>query len=159
MCKFREATENDFEEICSLVKSREEMFLLFPKGNYPFTVAQLRELSKERIELTVVVDKCEIIGFANIYNHEENKYAFIGNVIIEEEHRGKGLGAEIVSYMLNQAFTKYGLPEVRISVFSENTPALLLYTGFGFTPYAVEERRNFEGRRIALIHMKLENNK
>jgi RimJ/RimL family protein N-acetyltransferase len=157
MCVYREAKETDFEEICSLVKTREEMFLIFPKGVFPFTVAQLTELSKERKELTVVVDNHRIIGFANIYNYKEKEYAFIGNVIIEEKHRGKGLGKDIVSHMLRQAFIKYGLPEIRISVFSENTPALLLYSGFGFIPYAIEERKNHEGRRVALVHMKIEN--
>ncbi|SEH07614.1 GNAT family N-acetyltransferase [Candidatus Venteria ishoeyi] len=159
MYKYREATENDFNEICSLIKSREEMFLVYPKGNYPLTVAQITELSKERMELTVAVDEFGIVGFANIYDYNENEYVFIGNVIIEKQYRGKGLGKEIVSYMLEKAFVKYGLCEVRISVFSENIPALLLYSNFGFTPYALEERKNHEGRRVALIHMKMENNR
>ena len=57
--------------------------------------------------------------------------------------------------MLEQAYKYHNLQEVRISVFSENTPALLLYSGFGFTPYEIEERKNQLGKRVALIHMKL----
>ena len=159
MHEYREATENDFGEICSLVKNRKEMSLIFPNGKYPFSVAQLKELSRNRKELTVVVGDHGIIGFANIYNHKEKEYAFIGNLIIEDKYRGKGLGKELTSYMLKQAFGKYELPEVRISVFSDNIPALLLYTDFGFLPYAIEERKNYEGRRVALIHMKIINKK
>ncbi|MEN8215546.1 MAG: GNAT family N-acetyltransferase [Pseudomonadota bacterium] len=155
MCEFREATENDFEGICKLVKSKEELFLVYPSGKYPFTVAQVRELSQVRKELTVAVDRNEIIGFANLYNYEPSKYAFIGNVVINKSHRGRGLGKEIISYMLKIAYKKHNLPEVRISVFSENTPALLLYSGFGFAPYEIEERKNPQGNRVALIHLKM----
>ena len=155
MHEFREAKENDYKGICSLVRNSDEMFFFHPKGNYPLTVDQLRRLSKDRKELTVVIDKNEIIGFANIYNYKENNNAFIGNVIIKREHRGKGVGKALVLYMLDKALNKYGLPKVRISVFSENTSALLLYSGLGFKPYAVEERENRAGKRVALIHMEV----
>ncbi len=154
MCKFREATEEDFEDICKLIKSKDELFLVYPNGKYPFTVSQVKELSEVRKELTVAVDGNEIIGFANLYNYEPGVLAFIGNVIIEESYRGKGLGKEIVSYMLNKAREKHALSEVRISVFSENIPALLLYSSFGFMAYEVEERKKPKGNRAALIHMK-----
>jgi len=154
MCKYREATENDFEGICNLIKSKEELFLVYPKGQFPLTVAQLRELSRVRKELTVAIEGNKIIGFANLYNYKQDESAFIGNVVIDKSHRGKGLGKEIVSYMLKQADIKHNLTEVMISVFSENTPALLLYSGFGFAPYEIEERKNQQGKRVALIHMK-----
>lgn len=156
MCKFREAAEEDFDNICKLIKSKGELFLVYPSGSYPFTVSQVKELSEVRKELTVAVAGSEIIGFANLYNYEPGVLAFIGNVIIDEGYRGKGLGKEIVSYMLNKAREKYALPEIRISVFSENVPALLLYSGFGFMPYEIEERKNPKGNRVALIHMKKE---
>jgi len=56
--------------------------------------------------------------------------------------------------MLKTAFEKHKLAEIKISVFSDNTPALLLYSGFGFSPCEIEERRYPSGRRVALIHMK-----
>ena len=155
MCELREATEKDFEGICKLIKSKEELFLVYPNGKYPLTVTQLRELSQVRKELTVAVEENEIVGFANLYNNEPSKYAFIGNVVIDKSCRGRGLGKEIVSYMLKIVYEKYNLPEVRISVFSENTPALLLYSGFGFVPYEMEERKSPQGKRVALIHMKM----
>jgi len=57
--------------------------------------------------------------------------------------------------MLEKAKNKFNLPEVRVSVFSENTRALLLYKSIGFIPYEVEERINTKSKRVALIHMKL----
>ena len=60
----------------------------------------------------------------------------------------------VVSTAIEKAFAKYALPEVHISVFSDNIPALLLYAGFGFIPYDIEEKTEPNGNRAALIHMK-----
>ncbi|HFC91563.1 MAG TPA: GNAT family N-acetyltransferase [Leucothrix mucor] len=154
MYEIREATEKYFEGICDLIDSEEELFWVYPNGEYPLTVSQVIKLSKERKELTVAVDDNEVIGFANLYNYQPNKVAFIGNVVIGKRHRGKGLGKEIISYMLGKVIGKYNLPEARISVFSDNVPALLLYSTFGFSPYKIEERKSPKGIRVALIHMK-----
>jgi len=156
MCIFREVTEQDYEGICKLIRSEEELFLVYPKGQYPFTVAQLHKIAQLRRELTVAVDGYKIVGFANLYNFKPQQSAFIGNVIIGESHRGSGLGRKIVTRMLSIAFEKHQLPVVNISVFSNNTPALLLYSDFGFKPYEIEEREDHQGQRAALIHMKLE---
>jgi len=40
-----------------------------------------------------------------------------------KKHWGRGVGKEIVKYMLKIAFEKLNLPEIRISVFSEKTLA------------------------------------
>lgn len=155
MIKIREATEKDFKEVCGLVKTKEELFWVYPSGTYPLDEAQLMKIQRDRKELTVVVVNGKIAGFANLYDYKENESAFIGNVLVGREYRGQGLGRKIVSYMLNAAFEKYHLPEVKISVFSENALALLLYSGFGFFPYEIEERKNPEGKRVALIHMRI----
>ena len=156
MCKFKEATKNDFEGICHLIKSKEELFLVYPNGKYPFTIEQVEELSEVRKELTIVTEGDEIIGFANLYDYKPGELAFIGNVVIEKNYRGNGLGKSIVLYMLKIAYEKLNLPEVRISVFSENTPAMLLYSSIGFAPYSIEERVDSSNNRVALVHMKLE---
>ena len=154
MCKFREVSEKDFQEISNLIKSEDELFLVYPKGEYPLTVDQVKDISESRIELTVAVNKGKIIGFANLYNYEPSAVAFIGNVIIDSNYRGRGVGRKIIKHMLIQARDKYSLPEVRISVFSDNVVALLLYSDFGFIPYSIEERSDPKGRRAALIHLK-----
>ncbi len=155
MYKIRAATERDFNGISKLITSREELFRVYPSGTYPFTESQVKVLAQKRRELTVAVNGDEVIGFANLYDDDQKILAFIGNVIITPHHRGKGLGKEIIAYMLEKAFNKHNLPEIRISVFSDNTPALLLYSNFGFLPYDIEERNDSDGNRTALIHMKM----
>ncbi len=159
MCEFREATTKDYPGICRLIKNQEELFWVYPEAQYPLTVEQVTALSQTRKELTVAIDKNELIGFANLYDDEKNKAVFIGNVVIDQSQRRRGMGKAMISHMIKVTYLKYNLPEVRISVFSENVPALLLYSGFGFTPYEIEERKNQSGHRVALIHMKMDRSK
>lgn len=154
--EIREAAAEDFEAIVRLVPSQEELFLVYPKGTHPFSVDQLRALAEIRKELTVVLKNKEVIGFANLYDLEDYHWVFIGNVVISRTFRATGLGRELIEHMVRVAFEKYGLPETRISVFNENTPALLLYASIGFKPYAIEARQNPTGKRVALIHMRLQ---
>ncbi|WP_345986339.1 GNAT family N-acetyltransferase [Sulfurimonas sp. HSL-1656] len=154
--ELREATPLDFGAIAQLVPTLDELFRVYPKGTHPFTVDQVRFLAASREELTVAVEGGKVIGFANLYNIEQGHYAFIGNVVVAKEFRGQGVGRLLVSHMTRQAFDKYDVHEVRISVFNDNTAALLLYARMHFKPYAVEERINPSGMRVGLIHMGLE---
>ncbi len=153
MFTIRPADLKDCEGICGLITSAEELFLVYPSGKFPFTVEQVQELFKVRQDLTVAVCEERIVAFANLYGHEAGKHAFIGNVVVDAAFRGRGLGREMVSHILGKAFEKYALPEVRISVFNDNTPALLLYASMGFSPYDVEVREKPNGEKTALIHM------
>jgi ribosomal protein S18 acetylase RimI-like enzyme len=155
MHKFRQARETDFEGICKLITSKEELYLIYPAGKYPFTVNQIKELSQVRKELTVIELENNIIGFANFYNYQQGQSAFIGNVVIDRKYRGRGLGKELISHMLKVACEKYDLPEIRISVFNDNTTALLLYRCFGFAPYELEAKIGPNDNRVVLIHMKM----
>ncbi|MDX9765764.1 MAG: GNAT family N-acetyltransferase [Ectothiorhodospiraceae bacterium] len=151
----RPAGEADHPAICALIPSPEELFLVYPRGRHPLTVEQLASLAAERHALTVMTDGEQVIGFANLYGLEAGSHAFIGNVIVARTHRGQGLGRRLVRYMLDVAFGRHELREVCISVFNDNTAALLLYAGLGFVPYAIEERRHPQGRRTALLHLRL----
>lgn len=152
--KFREAIREDFDAITQLFTTPEEMFLIYPKGTFPLTHEQVDTIFKERIALTVLEDNQSVIGFANFYNYQPNLSAFIGNVVIDKAYRGQSLGKKMIHFMLDIASRKLHLKEVKISVFCDNTPALLLYSSFGFIPYAVEEMLDYEGKRVALLHMR-----
>lgn len=155
--QIRDASEADMDHICRLFTSEQELFWIYPKARYPFTPDQLGELYAVRRDLTVALDQGRIVGFANLYDLEPGSHIFIGNVVVAAACRGKGLGRTLVAHMLRLARNRYALPEVRISVFSDNTRAVLLYSSIGFTPYRIEERKDFSGKRVALIHMKLRN--
>lgn len=152
---FRPVAEKDYPTICHLVESEEELFRIYPRGTYPLTPEQIGKLARERLALTVAELDGSIIGFANLYDHEPHASAFIGNAVIDKCQRGKGYGRALINHMVCIAFDELDLPEARISVFADNTPALLLYHALGFRPCDMEERQTRQGKRTALIHMAL----
>ena len=154
MYTIRAVQKADFVAITQLVQSQEELFLVYPKGQYPWTLEQLEQLYQQRSAFTVMETAQDIVGFANLYNLEPGKQAFIGNVILHASHRGQGLGRQLIAHMMNLAYEQYQVSELKISVFNENTPALLLYASLGFQPYALESVQHPDGHRLALLHMK-----
>lgn len=76
-------------------------------------------------------------------------------MVIDRSRRGQGLGRRLVDHMLDLSFARHRLPEVRISVFCHNTPALMLYAGPGFKPYDIGLREHPRGRRVPLLNMRL----
>ncbi|MEN8166413.1 MAG: N-acetyltransferase [Pseudomonadota bacterium] len=153
MVEFLEAKEGDYQAICDLVSSPDELYWVHPRGHYPWTPEQIRRLASERKELTVAVREGEILAFANLYDLQPKSHAFIGNLIVGSGYRKQGIGREMLRHMLALAVEKYRLAEARISVFSHNVQALLLYADLGFTPYGIEERRDLHGERVALVHL------
>ena len=153
---YRRANADDYVAITNLITTPEELFRVYPAGRFPFTLEQLNQLALVRMELSVATVANQVVAFANLYGYEPNQHIFIGNLVIDQAYRGNGIGEGMVRYLLKQVFYKYRLMEARISVFSDNIPALLLYSKMGFEPYQLEERKNFNKQRVVLLHMKMD---
>ncbi len=152
--RIRPAVVADFAAIAQLIQDPMEFFYVHPTGHFPWSVEQLQQLADTREELSVVERTRQVVGFADLYRIVPDESAFIGNLIIGREVRGQGAGRALIEYMTEQAVTRYRVREIRLSVFNGNTPALLLYARMQFTPYAQEERLDWRGQPVVLIHMK-----
>jgi ribosomal protein S18 acetylase RimI-like enzyme len=150
--QFIEAERNHFSEIAKLPSSPEELYLVYPSGHYPWTIEQLDKLHETRKDFTIAVITGSVAAFANLYNVKPGESAFIGNVIVGDDHKGKGLGKALTEHMLKVCKEKYrAVPH--LSVFGFNARAMLMYSSMGFMPYDVESRKNLRGEAVALIHM------
>lgn len=149
----RPVKADDIRTICSFPQNARELFYMFPKAQYPLTETQLSNAITQRFDSTVAESQNSIVGFANFYRAETGGVCCIGNVIVAQEARGRGVATFIVETMTALAFDRYDATEVQISCFNENTAGLLLYSKLGFSPFAVEERISLDSRRSALIHM------
>jgi hypothetical protein len=69
--------------------------------------------------------------------------------------RKLGFGRKIVVYMVELAFRKYSVAQVRVSVVAENTVSQLGCVRGGFRPYSVMERKNRNGKRVPLPNLRL----
>ena len=145
---------NDLDQICKLPLNQEELFFMFPKANFPLTVAQLQAAIENRTDSTVFLYNSGIVGFANFYEVQINEYCSIGNVIIHSNYRNKGIGKYLIEKLESIAIDKYNAKEIHISCFCTNTRGILLYSKLGYIPYGIEERLDYLNNKTALIKMK-----
>jgi len=150
----REVTDDDLVLICSFPKSAEELFLLFPSAAYPLTVPQLKASVMSRYDSTVIMSEGAVVGFANFYEVIKYDHCSIGNVIVDPQHRGQGLGEYLIGVMEEIAITKYHVKEIHISCFNSNVVGLLLYTKLGYKPYKIDKRLDKYLKPLALINTK-----
>ena len=151
----RPVSEDDIDVICRFPQSAEELFFLFPKADFPLFPSQLQNAIDQRSDSTVVELDGNVVAFANFYRWEPGGCCSIGNVIVSPKARGHGVGRFLIERMIDLAFSKHHAAEVSVSCFNRNVAGLLFYPKLGFTPYAVEERKEKNGDRVALIHMRL----
>jgi len=151
----RPVQESDLEIISGFAVDEKELFFFYPKATFPLTPDQLRLSIESRRDSTVVEMNGEVTGFANFYQWEQRGYCSIGNVVISQSARGLGACRYLMQVMIALASENYQTKEVRIACFNENTAALLLYRSLGFLPFDVEQRKDKQGKRVALIHMRL----
>lgn len=145
----------DIQFICGFPQSEDELFFMFPKAKFPLSFSQLWDAIAQRSDSSVVELDGEVIAFANFYRWEFGGCCSIGKVIVSPATRGRGVGRYLIEQMISFAFEKYQVTEVTVSCFNQNVAGLLLCTQLGFHPYAVEERKDRKGVRVALIHMRL----
>ena len=151
----RPVAESDLQAVCGFPQTEDELFFLFPKAEFPLTPVQLREAIAQRADSTVVELDDEAVAFANFYRWEADGRCSIGNVVVSPQVRGRGVGRYLIEQMIALAFSKHRAAEVTVSCFNQNLAGLLFYPKLGFQPYAIEERLDKRGRRLALIHMRL----
>lgn len=151
----RPVRAEDVLAICNFPQTPKELFFMFPKAQYPLTDDQLLASIAQRSDSTVVEENGSVIGFANFYKFERGGVCAIGNVIVSPTARGKGVAKFLVETMVGLAIDRHRASEVQLSCFNENTAGLLLYPQLGFVPFEIEERLSPDGRRVALLNMRL----
>ncbi|WMI99041.1 GNAT family N-acetyltransferase [Pseudomonas chlororaphis subsp. aurantiaca] len=151
---FRPVQERDIPRICSFAGNPEELFFFFPAATWPLTHEQLRASIAQRSDSTVIERDDQVLGFANFYHWETQGTCTIGNLIVDPEARGAGVAGQLIGEMLRIARDKHQAAQVTLSCFNDNVAGLLLYPKLGFVPFAIEERRNKQNERVALIHLR-----
>lgn len=150
----RPVSAEDVLTICEFPQDPQELFFMFPAGQYPLTEAQLSASIARRSDSTVIEQDGAVVGFANFYKFERDGICAIGNLIVSPEARGQGVATFLVNAMERLALERHGAKEVQLSCFNENTAGLILYPRLGFVPFDIEERAAPDGRRVALIHLR-----
>jgi len=150
----RDIEERDYPLICHMAQNQQDLFYSFPMADFPLMEEALKKELQNRIDPLVVVYQGKTVAYADFYRCQRGKKCSIGHVIVDPSVRGLGIGGYLLKVMANRAFEAYSVAEVHVACYSENTAALVLYTQLGFLPFSMEERRDKDGRRVVLLHLK-----
>ena len=152
----REFTRDDIPRLVDWVNSGGEDFFVRWAGtafDYPLTEPQLEAHMAEaegaeatrRIFTAVDPATGEVVGYAEFSRIDrKNRSASISRLLVgEPSARGKGVGKQIVSRLLDVAFGEMSLHRVDLYVLELHISALSMYKSLGFKTegHLVEARR------------------
>lgn len=78
----------------------------------------------------------KVAGMAVIYVHKYKKlqHQSLFAIILDEKYRGKGLGTQLMKYLIEEAKQSHGIELLHLEVY-EGNPAQRLYEKLGFKEY------------------------
>jgi ribosomal protein S18 acetylase RimI-like enzyme len=159
MISHKDLTKDDLETICSFPQNTEELFYISPKFEYPLTPDQILKLSENRASPTVIIDSKfnKPIAYVNLYDlNNEDSSCCLGNVIVSQEYRGKGISEYLINTMMDKAINEHGLRKMKLYCHNTNTRALIFYCKQGFKPCRNKLILNQENKKIVAIEMERE---
>lgn len=144
MIKIEKAQAADLDSIQKLYIQLFSLMAKFQPSNYK-EAEQNREFLKEIISkgsfgVLVAKDEEQVAGFIIVQEQStppytclvQHKFAYIIDLVVDEQQRGRGLGKSLLDAAEHWAKNK-GLDYLELGVLEENTPAKDLYLKEGYT--------------------------
>jgi ribosomal protein S18 acetylase RimI-like enzyme len=156
MRTYREASREDLLPICQLGNDVNAMHHhawphVFAGATEPAAHAShwLQSLGAENATTFVCEQGANIIGFVTVCFVQDNSpllqpvpYARVGTVCVANEHRGSGIGRELMR-LAEQWAANRGVSDIRLNVWDFNSRAIKLYAELGY-----EVRSHVLGKRL-----------
>jgi len=103
----------------------------------------------------VLLDGNELIGQISLHDIDHlNRHAFLGIMIGEVEHHGKGYGTEAVRLILDYGFKTLNLHNIMLSVHEDSHAGIACYKKVGFKESGRRREWIFkDGKYIDVIYM------
>ncbi|MEM6472410.1 MAG: GNAT family N-acetyltransferase [Planctomycetota bacterium] len=145
----RTATRNDLPTLLGfeqgiIVAERPYDSTLKPDPISYYDLAEL--IAGADSEVAVAVLDGVIVGSGSAQKKPSRHYtqpefhAHLGFMFVLPEYRGKGVNHLILDHLFSWA-RRQGLPEIRLTVYPDNEPAVKAYTKAGFAPHILEMRK------------------
>jgi len=114
----------------------------------------LQELQGHRFFI-MLLDGDELIGQISLHDIDHlNRNAFLGIMIGEAEHHGKGYGTEAVKLVLDYGFNTLNLHNIMLSAYEDNYAGIACYKKVGFKESGRRREWIFKnGKYIDKIYM------
>lgn len=133
-----------------------------PVYSFPLTEAQLDESlsDKNRYAFSVIdVNTNQHIGHCELYQKDNSFH--LGRILIgDKNQRGKGIGQQIVSALLDFGFKNFDKTTAELNVFDWNVAAIKCYKKVGFSINPDKEiERKINNKTWVAINMTLDKTK
>ncbi len=109
------------------------MIFSFPRAVFPLTPDQIIETIGSRLKPTVVLHNDNVVGFACLYDIQENTCS-LGNVIVSSEYRGIGVSEFLLQALSTIAKEAFKVDTLQLICQNTNTRGLIFYKKQGFNP-------------------------
>lgn len=87
----------------------------------------------KQLRLVICTNDHEVIGLIDVFDFDfKNRKAGVGILIKHQGHRGKGLGSEALSLLVNYCFTHLHLHQLYCNISEDNQASIGLFTAMGF---------------------------
>lgn len=144
----RSATLNDLpvlaEFLQMLVNAERPFDITLQAGDLIYY--DLKELIEKDNSVLMVLESADKLvgcGYAQIRPAKSfliyREYAHLGFMFVLPEYRGQGLNQQLIQALMTWARSK-GMTEVRLEVYTENSPAIRAYEKVGFKQILTEMR-------------------
>jgi RimJ/RimL family protein N-acetyltransferase len=155
--KLRPTTTDDLQTILRWVESNQEMVMWSgPTFTWPLEYTQLARYfdSPNRTYWSAIdTDSQELLGHASLLIDNEANLMRIGFILVNPEHRGRGVGREFVEAVVRHGFQASALPVMNLGVYAHNTAALNLYESLGFSKTGVVFHTTVEEEQWDVVDM------
>ncbi|ACL72611.1 GNAT family N-acetyltransferase [Thioalkalivibrio sulfidiphilus] len=152
---FRPLQESDFAALPRLTVDEAEAALVYWECSEPGKACAVRDLLRSRQDVTVAELQGRVVALGALYEVEESRQGYLGPLVVDPDLRNHGVGSELMEHLLDIAFRKYRLREVRVRLLGENEDGIMLCSEMGFLPYSNEEHLGFDGRRHVVVQMRI----
>jgi len=94
----------------------------------------------KQLRLVICTHENKTLGLIDVFDFEPNhKRAGIGIVILDEDQRNKGIGAEAITLLTNYLYETLGLQQVYANILEDNLSSLHLFKKLGFQVVGVKK--------------------
>lgn len=94
----------------------------------------------KQLRLVICTLEHKTLGLIDVFDFEPNhKRAGIGIVILDEDQRNKGIGAEAITLLTNYLYETLGLQQVYANILEDNLSSLHLFKKLGFQVVGVKK--------------------
>lgn len=91
------------------------------------------------------------LGYGEVWRDQEEQEVELARILVKPANRGKGVGRQLVSLLLEQAKLT-GYPDAFVRVYPENRAAIACYLRAGFAPVSAEAQQQYnQGQPVAYL--------